>query len=395
MLQLPVYLDYSATTPCDARVLETMLPYFTKNFGNASSRSHAFGWKAQTAVEGAQKAVASLIGADPREIIFTSGSTEGCNLALRGVYEMYATKGNHIITTATEHKAVLDTCRFLQKKGAEITFLKVLKDGTVDLEALKASIKPQTILIAVMYANNETSVIQPIKEIGAIARQHNVLFFSDATQAVGKVPVNVQSDAIDLLALSAHKMYGPKGAGALFVKRRDPRVKLTPQITGGGQQNDVRSGTLNVPGIVGLGKACEICADELQTGLNDLKQLRNHLQGQLLQIEASYLNGSESSRLPHICNISFKSLSASQLLSVLNKTLAVSSGSACTSGSLDPSYVLKAMGIEDGLARGAIRFSLGRFTTREEVDFAVQEVTKAVEQLRSNSFEWQLFKSNR
>lgn len=395
MLQLPVYLDYSATTPCDERVLETMLPYFTKNFGNASSRSHAFGWKAQTAVEGAQKAVASLIGADPREIIFTSGSTEGCNLALRGVYEIYATKGNHIITTTTEHKAVLDTCRFLQKKGAEITFLKVLKDGTVDLEALKASIKPQTILIAVMYANNETGVIQPIKEIGAIARQHNVLFFSDATQAVGKVPVNVQSDAIDLLALSAHKIYGPKGAGALFVKRRDPRVKLTPQITGGGQQNDVRSGTLNVPGIVGLGKACEICAEELQTGLNDLKQLRNHLQEQLLQIEVSYLNGSESKRLPHICNISFKSLSSNQLLSVLNKTLAVSSGSACTSGSLNPSYVLKAMGIEDGLARGAIRFSLGRFTTRKEVDFAVQEVTKAVEQLRSNSFEWQLFKSNR
>lgn len=395
MLQLPVYLDYSATTPCDERVLETIVPYFSKSFGNASSRSHAFGWKAQTAVEGAQKAVASLISADPREIIFTSGSTESCNLALRGVYEMYASKGNHIITTATEHKAVLDTCRFLQKKGADITFLNVLNDGTIDLAVLEASIKPQTILIAIMYANNETGVIQPIKEIGAIARQHHVLFFSDATQAVGKVPVNVQEDAIDLLALSAHKMYGPKGVGALYIRRRDPRVKLTPQITGGGQQNDVRSGTLNVPGIAGLGKACEICADELHNGLNDLKHLRDHLQEQLLQIEASYLNGSKTNRLPNICNISFKSLSSSQLLSVLNKTLAVSSGSACTSGSLDPSYVLKAMGIEDGLARGAIRFSLGRFTTREEVDFAVQEVTKTVEQLRSNSFEWHLFKNNR
>ena len=395
MLQFPVYLDYSSTTPCDERVLDTMLPYFTKNFGNASSRSHAFGWKAEAALESAQKAVAALIGADTREIIFTSGSTEGCNLALRGVYEMYAAKGNHIITTATEHKAVLDTCKLLQKKGADITFLNVSKDGLIDPEELKKAIRPQTILIAIIYANNETGAMQPVKEIGAIARQHNILFFSDATQAVGKVPVNVQDDNIDLLALSAHKIYGPKGAGALYVRRKNPRVKLTAQITGGGQQDNVRSGTLNVPGIVGLGKACEICTSELQRGGEKIKRLRDDLQLQLLQIEESYLNGSENNRLPNICNISFRSLSSSQLLSVLNKTLAVSSGSACTSGSLDPSYVLKAMGIENGLARGAVRFSLGRFTTKEEIDFAAEEVKKAVEMLRGGSFEWQLFKAEK
>lgn len=395
MLRYPVYLDYSSTTPSDERVLETMLPYFTKFFGNASSRSHAFGWRADTAVEAARKSVASLIGADPKEIVFTSGSTEGCNLALRGVFEMYASKGNHIITTKTEHKAVLDTCKILQKKGAEVTFLNVSKDGIVETEELKAAIKPETILIAIMYANNETGVIQPVKEIGAIAKQHNILFFSDATQAVGKIPVNVEQDHIDILALSAHKIYGPKGVGALYVRRRNPRVKLAAQITGGAQENNLRSGTLNVAGIVGLGRACEICRVEMPEEAARLNDLRNQLQLELLKIDESYINGSLEHRLPQICNISFRSLSSSQLLSVLNKTLAVSSGSACTSGSLDPSFVLKAMGIEDGLARGSIRFSIGRFTNREEIDFAITEVKKAVEKLRNESFEWSLFQKGK
>ena len=395
MLQIPVYLDNASTTPCDPRVVEVMLPYFTHHFGNASSRSHQFGWKAEAAVETARKSVAALIGANPGEIIFTSGSTEGCSLALRGVYESYSLKGNHIITTATEHKAVLGTCKALQKKGAEVTFLNTGMDGVLDVDVLKAAIRPQTILIAVMYANNETGVVQPVKEIGCIAKEHDILFFSDATQAIGKIPVNVEEDGIDILALSAHKMYGPKGTGALYLRRKAPRVKLVPQITGGGQQNNVRSGTLNVPGIAGLGKACEICSIEMQKEGERLGTLRDELQNRLLQIEESYLNGRIDKRLPNICNISFRSLASSQLLSVLNKKLAVSSGSACTSGSLDPSYVLKAMGIEDGLARGSIRFSLGRFTTKEEIDFAVDEVIKAVGELRDESFEWELFTKNK
>lgn len=393
MLRFPVYLDYCSTTPCDERVLEAMLPFFTNIFGNASSRSHAFGWRADTAVEAARKSVASLIGADAKEIIFTSGSTEGCNLALRGVFGMYASKGNHIITVKTEHKAVLDTCKDLQKVGAEVTFLNVSKDGMIDLQELKNAITPKTILIAVMYANNETGVIQPVKEIGAIAKQHNVLFFSDATQAVGKIPVSVVDDGIDLLALSSHKIYGSKGTGALYVRRRNPRVKITPQITGGAQENNLRSGTLNVPAIVGLGRTCEICNTVIEQESARLKSLRDYLQVELLTIDESYVNGALQSRLPHICNISFKSLSSSQLLSILNKTLAISSGSACTSGSLDASFVLKAMGIEDGLARGAIRFSMGRFTTKEEIDFAIEQVKAAVKKLRSESFEWKVFKS--
>lgn len=395
MLQIPVYLDNASTTPCDPRVVEVMLPYFTHHFGNASSRSHQFGWKADAAVETARKSVAALIGANPGEIIFTSGSTEGCSLALRGVYESYSLKGNHIITTATEHKAVLDTCKALQKKGAEVTFLNTGMDGVLDVDVLKAAIRPQTILIAVMYANNETGVVQPVKEIGRIAKKHDILFFSDATQAAGKIPINVEEDGLDMLALSAHKMYGPKGTGALYLRRKAPRVKLVPQITGGGQQNNVRSGTLNVPGIAGLGKACEICSIEMQKEGKRLETLRDELQNRLLQIEESYLNGRIDKRLPNICNISFRSLASSQLLSVLNKKLAVSPGSACTSGSLDPSYVLKAMSIEDGLARGSIRFSLGRFTTKEEIDFAVDEVIKAVGELRDESFEWELFTKNK
>lgn len=369
-----------------------MLPFFTEHFGNASSRSHAIGWRAEAAVEAARKAVAGLIGADtPKEIVFTSGATEACNLALRGVYERYATKGNHIITVTTEHKAVSDTCAFLQKRGADITWLSVSNDGLIDLEELEAAITPQTILIAVMYANNETGVIQPVKEVGAIASKHRILFFSDATQAVGKIPVNVLEDGISLMALSGHKIYGPKGVGALYVRRKNARVKLLPQITGGGQENDIRSGTLNVPGIVGLGKACQLAADTLTQEIQRVMVLRNDLEKRLLHIEASRLNGHPAKRIPTVCNISFKPLSSNQLLSVLHKTLAVSSGSACTSGSSDPSYVLKAMNIEEDWARGAIRFSLGRFTTREETDYAAAEVTRVVNLLRSESFEWELY----
>lgn len=395
MLELPVYFDNSATTACDERVVAAMLPYFTQYYGNASSRNHSFGWKAETAVEEARRSVASLIGADAREIVFTSGSTEACNLALRGVAEAYRSKGAHIITTATEHKAVLDTCKILQKKGAEISFLNVGSDGRIDLEELRKTIRPETVLIAVMYANNETGVIQPVKEIGAVAKSHQVLFFCDATQAAGKIPVDVQEDHIDLLALSAHKMHGPKGVGALFVRRRSPRVQLAPQITGGAQERDLRSGTINTPGIVGLGKACEICRNEMRNEYTRLKDLRDHLEKELLTNAESYLNGDPEQRLPNVCNISFKSLTSSQLLASLNKSLALSSGSACTSGSLDPSYVLKAMGIKDDLARGALRFSLGRFTTKEQVDFAIDEVRRVVIELRAGSFEWQLLKQEK
>lgn len=387
-----IYLDNSATTPCDPRVVEPMLPYFTEHFGNASSRSHAFGWKAETAVEAARKSVATLLGAAPQEIVFTSGATEACNLALRGVAERYAPKGNHIITTTVEHKAVLDTCKLLQKKGFDISFLDVNSQGQIDLGALEAAITPNTILIAAMYANNETGVLQPIREIGALAKKHHILFFCDATQAVGKIEVNVQQDAIDLLALSSHKIYGPKGTGALFIRRRNPRVTLAAQITGGGQEREIRSGTLNVPGIVGLGMACSLCQMEMAQEATRLKKLRDFLETELLKIEAAFVNGHPVQRLPHICNISFKALISSQLLAALNKTVAVSSGSACTSGSRDPSYVLKAMGIDDDLARGAIRFSLGRFTTRQEIETTVAEVKLVVDSLRKESFEWQLYK---
>lgn len=387
-----IYLDNSATTCCDPRVLETMLPYFTEHYGNPSSRNHAFGWTAETAVEEARKSVASLIGATAQEIVFTSGATEACNLALRGVAERFATKGNHIITTRVEHKAVLDTCKALEKNGVEISYLDVDNMGLLHPETVRAAITPRTILIAQMYANNETGVVQPIREIGAIAKEQKILFFCDATQAVGKIHVSVQDDTIDLLALSSHKIYGPKGVGALYLRRKNPRVTLTPQITGGGQERDVRSGTSNVPGIVGLGKACTICKNEMQSEALRLQELRDYLENGLLAIEASRINGHPQKRLPHICNISFNTLISSQLLAALNKTMALSSGSACTSGSRDPSYVLKAMGLDENWARAAIRFSLGRFTTKKEIDIAIAEVKRVVEQLRSESFEWQLLK---
>lgn len=383
MLQLPVYLDNNATTPADPRVVEAMLPYFTQYFGNAASRTHAYGWQAEEAVEIAREQVAALIGAEAKEIIFTSGATESDNLALKGVYEAYAAKGNHIITVATEHKAVLDTCHHLQKLGAEVTYLPVSSDGLIDLGLLEAAIQPSTILIAVMYANNETGIIQPIQQIGAIAKKHNVLFFSDAAQAVGKVPVNVMEDGIDILSLSGHKIYGPKGVGALYVRRKNPRVRLAAQMDGGGHERGMRSGTLNVPAIVALGKACEIAGQEMSEESMRIATLRDKLQNALLQITGTSVNGSVASRLPGTCNISFGGAEAETLMSRLGQDIAVSSGSACTSASIEPSYVLKALGIPDALAYSSLRFGLGRFTTQEEVDYAIARITTAVNTMRA------------
>jgi cysteine desulfurase len=393
MVNLPVYLDYNATTPCDPRVVEAMLPYFNSVFGNAASRHHSYGWKAEEAVDFARQQVAALIGAEPQEIVFTSGATEADNLALKGVFEMYASKGNHIITTSIEHKAVLDTCAHIEKLGGEVTYLGVNPDGRVNLEELEAAIRPDTILIAVMYANNETGTIMPVKEISAIARKHHVLFFCDAAQAVGKIPVNVNEDGIDLLAISGHKLYGPKGIGALYIRRRDPRVRLTAQMDGGGHERGFRSGTLNVPGIVGLGKACEICQAEMTEESARLFLLRNKLREALLELEEAYLNGDSQQVLPHVANISFNHVEGKMLMMGLNKDLAVSSGSACTSASLEPSYVLKALGIADELAHSSFRFALGRFTTEEEIDLAIGKVKEALDKLRKESEMWKMYKS--
>jgi cysteine desulfurase len=383
MLKLPVYLDYNATTPCDTRVVEAMLPYFTNQFGNAASRSHAFGWQAEEAVEQAREQVAQLIGAETNEIIFTSGATEGCNLAIKGVFETYAVKGNHIITCVTEHKAVLDTCRHLQKTGADVTYLPVNKEGLIDIGELEAAIRPNTILIAIMYANNETGVIQPVPAISAIARKHGVLFFTDATQAAGKIPVNVNTDGIDLLTLSAHKMYGPKGVGAVYVRRKNPRVKLTAQVDGGGHERGMRSGTLNVPGIVGLGKACALSLDQMGEDAARTAGLRNKLESALLEIEDTGVNGSREHRLPHVANLSFKDVDSEGLMRGFYKDIALSSGSACTSASPEPSYVLRALGLPPELAHSSLRFALGRYTTEEEIDYVIDKVRATVLQMRA------------
>ena len=392
MLQFPIYLDHNATTPCDPRVVEAMIPYFTNSFGNAASRNHPFGWQAESAVDNAREQVAKLIGADPKEIIFTSGATEADNLAIKGVFEMYASKGNHIITCNIEHKAVLDTCKHIEKEGGEVTYLKVKDNGLVDLAELEAAIKPTTILIALMYANNEIGTIMPMKEISAIAKKHNVLVFSDATQAIGKVPVDVNKDGIDLMAFTAHKMYGPKGVGALYVRRKNPRVKVTAQIDGGGHERGMRSGTLNVPGIVGFGKACEICMNEMEEETARVSALRDKLQTELLKIDESYLNGDKEHKLPHVTNISFKYVEGEGLMMGFNKNIAVSSGSACTSASLEPSYVLKALGLGDDLAHSSLRFGLGRFTTEEQIDYTIEQVTNTVNKLREMSPLWEMFK---
>lgn len=392
MLKLPVYLDNNSTTPMDPRVLEAMIPYFTEHFGNAASRTHPFGWQAEEAVDYAREQVAKLIGADSKEIIFTSGATEGDNLGIKGVYEMYASKGNHIITCTTEHKAVLDTCKHIEKLGGEVTYLEVDKEGLVNLAELEAAIKPTTILIAIMYANNEIGVIQPVRAISAIAKKHGVLVFSDAVQAVGKIPVNVSEDGIDIMAFTAHKMYGPKGIGALYVRRKNPRVKVTAQMDGGGHERGMRSGTLNVPGIVGFGKACELAREEMQKDAEKLSLLRDKLETALLQIEETYVNGSRQHRLPHVSNVSFKYVEGEGLLMGFNKNIALSSGSACTSASLEPSYVLKALGLGDDLAHSSLRFGLGRFTTEEQIDYTIKAVTDTVLKLREMSPLWEMFK---
>ncbi|MBV8844385.1 MAG: IscS subfamily cysteine desulfurase [Bryobacterales bacterium] len=384
-MKLPIYMDNHATTPVDPRVLQAMMPYFTATFGNSASRNHSFGWEAEEAVEKARKQIASIIGATAKEIVFTSGATESNNLAIKGVAEMYAEKGNHIITAATEHKAVLDTCKRLEKDGLRVTYLPVQQNGLVDLDQLRNAITDKTILITIMYANNEIGVLQPIAEIGKMARERGVLFHTDATQAVGKVPVDVNKNNIDILSISAHKMYGPKGVGALYVRRRNPRVQLTAQIDGGGHERGMRSGTLNVPGIAGLGAACELAQKEMPEESKRLAYLRDKLKDRLLAgLDEVYINGTMEHRLPNNLNISFAYVEGESLLMGIND-VAVSSGSACTSATLEPSYVLKALGAGDDLAHSSIRFGLGRFNTEEEVDYVAAKVVDVVKKLRELS----------
>lgn len=390
-MNLPVYLDNNSTTPMDPRVLDEMLPFFNENFGNAASRNHSFGWQAEEAVDYAREQVANLIGSTSKEVIFTSGATEANNLAIKGVYEMYNSRGNHIITVSTEHKAVLDACKKVEKMGAQVTYLSPKVDGLIDLEELKEAITDKTILITVMYGNNEIGVIQDIKAISEIAKKNGILFHTDATQAVGKIPVDVLADGIDLMSFTAHKMYGPKGVGALYVRRKNPRVKVTSQMDGGGHERGMRSGTLNVPGIVGFGKACELCANEMEEEAKRLRALRDKLEKELLTIEEAYVNGNPAHRLPHVANISFKFVEGEGLM-MGTKDIAVSSGSACTSASLEPSYVLKSLGLDDELAHSSLRFGLGRFTKEEEIDFAINHVKTAVNKLREMSPLWEMFK---
>jgi len=384
-VKFPIYMDNQATTPVDPRVLEAMLPFFCERFGNAASRNHPFGWEAEKAVDLGRQQVAELIGASPKEIVFTSGATESDNLAIKGVAEMYREKGNHIITVVTEHKAVLDTCKRLEKQGFQVTFLPVRRDGLVDLDQLSAAITDRTLLVSVMMANNEIGVVQPVAEIGRIARSRGVLFHTDAVQAAGKVPFDVDRLNVDLASLSAHKMYGPKGVGALYVRRKNPRVLLTPGIDGGGHERGMRSGTLNVPGIVGFGKAAAICREEMAAEGARLLGLRSRLWDGLRQrLDEIHVNGSLESRLPNNLNVSFAYVEGESLLMGIND-VAVSSGSACTSASLEPSYVLKALGTGDDLAHSSIRFGLGRFTTGEEVDYVIEKVTSVVQRLREMS----------
>lgn len=380
MIQYPIYLDNCATTPMDERVLNSMLPFFTKYFGNAASHSHAYGWQAEEAVKQAREQVAELIGATENEIVFTSGATESDNLALKGIFESHKTKGNHIITVKTEHKAVLDSCHHLEKNGAEVTYLPVNRNGLIDVDELENSIRSTTILIAVMYANNETGVIQPVKEISKIAHKNRILFFTDATQAIGKIPIKVIEDDIDLMAFSAHKMYGPKGGGALFVRRKNPRVKLIAQMDGGGHERGMRSGTLNVPAIVGFGKAAQLCQMQMKDESANTRKLRNKLEQELLKTNSVFINGDIKDRLPNVSNMSFANKNAVQLISTLSKNIALSSGSACTSGSHEPSFVLKAMGLTDDKAFSSLRFGLGRFTTEEEIDYTISQFVQLLQE---------------
>jgi cysteine desulfurase len=384
-VKLPIYMDNHATSPVDPRVLEAMMPYLTGIFGNAASRNHSFGWEAEGAVEKAREQVAKLIGATAKEIIFTSGATESNNLALKGIAEMYRERGNHIITQVTEHKAILDTCKRLEKSGYRVTYLPVKADGLIDLEDLKRAFDEKTILVSIMFANNEIGVVQPVAEIGKMCRERGVLFHSDGVQAVGKIPVDVNSMNIDVLSLSGHKIYGPKGVGALYVRRRNPRVQISEQINGGGHERGMRSGTLNVPGIVGLGKACEISGQEMAAEGERLSKLRDKLKAKLEgALDYIHVNGSMEHRLPNNLNISFVYVEGESLLMGIND-VAVSSGSACTSATLEPSYVLKALGLGDDVAHSSIRFGLGRFNTEAEVDYVADKVIDIVKKLRELS----------
>jgi len=384
-VQLPIYMDNHATTALDPRVLEAMLPYMTKIYGNAASRNHQFGWEAEQGVDKAREQIAKLINATPKEIIFTSGATEGNNLAIKGVAEMYREKGNHIITQVTEHKAVLDTCKHLEKRGYKVTYLPVEADGLVDVKKIAEAITPETILVSIMYANNEIGVINPIAEIGKLCHEKGVLFHVDGVQAVGKIPVDVQKDNIDLLSISGHKIYGPKGVGALYVRRRNPRVQLVSQIDGGGHERGMRSGTLNVPGIVGLGKACELCGEEMEAETKRLTELRDYMKAKFeAALDYVHVNGNMDHHLPGNLNMSFVYVEGESLLMGIND-IAVSSGSACTSATLEPSYVLKALGLGDDVAHSSIRFGLGRFNTKEEVDYVSDKLIDTVLKLRELS----------
>ena len=385
-IKTPIYLDNHATTPVDPRVLEAMLPYFTKSFGNAASKSHSFGWEAEAAVDSAREQVAKLIRASSaREIVLTSGATESDNLAIKGVAEAYRHKGDHLVTCVTEHKAVLDSCKVLEKQGFHVTYLPVSSDGFVELKRLQDALTDKTILISIMAANNEIGTLQPVKEIGRLAKEKEILFHCDATQAVGKIPINVEEMGIDLLSLTAHKMYGPKGVGALYVRSSRPRVKITALIDGGGHERGMRSGTLNVPGIVGLGTACELSQIEMSAEGERLTALRERLKRALLdQLEDVYINGDALKRLPGNLNMSFAYIEGESLMMGL-KEIAVSTGSACTSASLEPSYVLKAIGLEDSLAHASIRFGIGRFNTEDEIEYTIKRVVEEVSRLREIS----------
>lgn len=389
-MKFPIYLDYNATTPVDPRVLETMLPYFSDHYGNAASRTHALGWMGEKAVDRAREQVAHTLGCTPQEITFTSGATESINLALKGVAAAYARKGNHLVTVATEHKAVLDTCKALEKQGLRVTYLPVDQHGLIDPGDLAEAMTDETILVSIMLANNETGVIQPLNAIAELVHERGSLLMCDAVQAVGKIPVKVDDYGIDLLSISAHKVYGPKGVGALYLRRRSPRVRVLPQIVGGGHERGLRSGTLNVPGIVGLAKALEVAEEEQVREQARLKSLRDAFEEQLLQVPAVERNGHPTRRLGHVSNLAFGFVDSEGLIMAMRK-LAVATGSACTSASMEPSHVLKAMGQTDDMAYASIRFSLGRFTTEEEMQFAAKHVTEAVGRLREGNPKWKAF----